>query len=176
VEGQSSASRGKDRVGRHSRAIFILRQRRSNDGRLATPISDVFSVDEHHHHHILEPTSPLPTQPSVLSAPMTTASGSTTTPPAASTEGGALFMSRIDSVEKWGMRRRREQGQRLRRLLVGYFLPFPSFNPFSDPWFNDPSSRRITIHRTLLTAAHAQKRPCHLFLANHRLHHHIPQP
>ena len=92
VEEQSSS-----RVGRHGRAIFILGQRQSNDGTLATPISDVFSVDEHYHHHLLEPT---PLLPSVLSAPMTTASGLTTTPPTASTEGGATLMSRIDSVEK----------------------------------------------------------------------------
>ena len=69
VEEQSSASRGKDRVGRHGRAIFILIQGRSNDGRLATPISDMFSVNEHYHHHILELTPPLPTQPSVLLHP-----------------------------------------------------------------------------------------------------------
>ena len=97
MEEQSSASRGKDRVGRHGRAIFILVQGRSNDGRLATPISDMFSVNEHYHHHLLEPTPPLP---SVLSAPMTTASGLTTTPPTASTEGDTTLMSRIGSVEK----------------------------------------------------------------------------
>ena len=142
MEEQSSASRGKDPVGRHGRAIFVLGQGRSNDGKLATPISDVFSVGVHHHHHILEPTPPLPTQPSVLSAPMTTCLGSTTTLPAASTEGGATLMSCIGSVKKWGVRRPRGTPS---EVVGGLFLTFPSFSPFYNPPSHDPSSCRITI-------------------------------
>jgi len=56
------------------------------------------------------PTPPLPTRPSVLampSAPVMTASGSTMTMLATPTKGGATLMSRIESVEKWGVRRRK---------------------------------------------------------------------
>jgi len=88
---------------------YSFRQRWSNDERLATTISDVFSVYEYRHHHILEPTSSLLNP--VFSAPMTTASGSTTTPPTASTGCGATLMNRIGSVKKWGVRRRRVVGK-----------------------------------------------------------------
>ena len=67
------------------------------------------SVDERHqHHHVLEATLPL-AQPSVwaiLSAPVMTASGFTMTMPATPTKGGAMLLSRIVCIKKWGMRRR----------------------------------------------------------------------
>jgi len=40
VEAQLSAPRGKDRVGQHGRAVFVLGQRRSNDEILANAMSD----------------------------------------------------------------------------------------------------------------------------------------
>ncbi|KIM35749.1 hypothetical protein M413DRAFT_325892 [Hebeloma cylindrosporum] len=73
-----------------------------NGRRSATPMSDVSSVLEER--QSTSPPPPLPTQ-SVSVMP----SGSTTTmpTPATPTKGGATLLSRIGSVKKWGVRRRR---------------------------------------------------------------------
>ena len=73
-------------------------------------------------HHVLKPTPPLPTHPSVLtmpSAPVMMASGSMMTMPTTLTKGGATLMSRIGSVEKWGMRRRKETSSTLSEVIGG---------------------------------------------------------
>jgi hypothetical protein len=55
-------------------------------------MSNVFSMDElPQHHHVLEPTPPLPTQPSVPVMPPATALGSTTTMPATPTKAGMML-------------------------------------------------------------------------------------
>ena len=86
------------------------------------------SMDERHQrHHVLESTLPLPTQPSVLTMPsvqVMTASGSTMAMPATPTKGGATLMSRIGSVKKWGVRRRRGTGSTPSEVIGGLFSFF----------------------------------------------------
>ena len=100
--------------------------------RSATP-SDVSSVDEHHKYHpVLEPTPPLPTQPSVLaipSAPVMSASRSMMTVPATPTKGGATLMSRIGSVKKWGIGRRKGTSSTPSEVIGGFFSYYSFFSP-----------------------------------------------
>ena len=100
--------------------------------RSATP-SDVSSVDEHHKYHpVLELTPPLPTQPSVLaipSAPVMSASRSMMTVPATPTKGGATLMSRIGSVKKWGIGRRKGTSSTPSEVIGGFFSYYSFFSP-----------------------------------------------
>jgi len=80
--------------------------------------------------HVLESTPPLPTHPSVLtmsSVLVMTASGSTMTMPTTPTKGGATPMTRIGSVRKWGVRRRRETSSMPSEVLGGLFLTIQFF-------------------------------------------------
>jgi serine/arginine repetitive matrix protein 2 len=121
-----------DMAGRYS---FSDGEGSARNARSATP-SDVSSVDERHKYHpVLEPTPPLPTQPSISampSAPGMTASGSAMTMPATPTKGGATLMSRIGSVKKWGVRRRRgtssTPSEVIGRLFSYYSFFFQSFS------------------------------------------------
>ena len=145
--------------------------------RSATP-SDVSSVDERHQHHrVLEPTPPLPTQPSVLampSAPVMTASGSTMTMPATPTKGGVTLMSRIGSVKKWGVRRRRGTSSTPSEIIGRLF--FLLFNFFSSHFliyhsFHQPNRN----HKMPPTVLLVQEPPCRLLRVNYQHHRRIPQ-
>jgi hypothetical protein len=85
----------------------------------------VFSVDERHKYHpVLELTPPLPTQPSVLAMPsalVMAASGFMMTMSATPTKGGTTLMSRIGSVKKWGVRRRRGTSSKPSEVIGGFF-------------------------------------------------------
>ena len=103
---------------------------KDGNGWSATPVSDASSVDECLH-HVLEPTPPLPTQPSIsatTSLSNTTASAlassqisAPVTPP---TKGSTTFLSRIGSVKKWGVRRRRGTSSTPSEVLGGFFFLF----------------------------------------------------
>ena len=100
-KGEPSTPRGDNRVGRYGQAI---RSRMARAQRGIT--SNVSSVDElRQHHRILEPTPPLPTQPSVSVIPSVTTSALTTTMPATPTKGGRMLLSRIGSDKRWGVGR-----------------------------------------------------------------------
>ena len=86
--------------------------------------------------HVLEPTPPLIIQPLVLTMPsvlVMTASGYMMTMPATLTKTGAALMSRIGSVKKWGMRRRRGTGS-TPSVVINGLLSFNScfFQSFSN--------------------------------------------
>jgi len=106
-----------------SRYSFSDGEGPARNARSATP-SDVSSVDERHQHHpVLEPTPPLPTQPPVMAA-----SGFAMTMPVTPTKGGATLMSRIGSVKKWGVRRRRGTSSTPSEIIGRlFFLPFVCF-------------------------------------------------
>ena len=109
-----------DMAGRYS---FSDGEGPTRNGRPTTPMSNASSVDElRQHHHVLEPTPPLPTQPSVSVMPFVAASGSTTTVPVTPTKGGGTLLSRIGSVKRWGVRRRRGTSSTPSEVIGGSFL------------------------------------------------------
>jgi len=86
-------------------------------------MSNVSFVDELcQHHHVLELTPPVPTQPSVSAMPSVTASGSTMTMPATTTKGGMTLLSRIGSVKRWGVKKRRGTSSTPSEVIGGLFL------------------------------------------------------
>jgi len=70
--------------------------------------------------------------------------------PATSTKGGVTLLSRIGSIKKWGVRRRRGTSSTSSEVIGGFFfIPLISFNPFYNLSFHlatEPQSQDAPDH------------------------------